>query len=65
MVRKLNTYYMGNAKFSVWRRENVLETSIPYMQAREAFHAMKHQIFVTPLGQQINHLFMNLFGLVT
>ena len=63
-VRKLNTYYMGNDKMSAWMRENVLETSIPCMQEREAFHTMKHQIFVTPLGQQINHLFMNLFGLV-
>ena len=64
-MRKLNTYYMENDKMSAWRRDNVLETSIPCMQEREAFHAMKHQIFVTPLGQQINHLFMNLFGLVT
>ena len=34
------------------------------MQERESFHAINHLIFVTPLGQQINHLFMNLFGLV-
>ena len=29
----------------------VLETNIPYMQERETFHAIKHLIFITLLGQ--------------
>ena len=65
LLTKLDSYYIGNDKTSAWRRESVLETSILCMQERESFHAINHLIFVTPLGHQTNHLFMNLFGLVT
>ena len=65
LLTKLDIYYMGNDKISAWRREKVLETNISCMQEREAFLAIKHLIFVTLFGQQINLLFMNLFGLVT